>query len=161
MRRRRSTGQLGQWMGPLLTRRSLIDWLDGRPAPARATLIAARAHLPHLPSDLPAYTLWAAASLGMDELAEAQARIEQALAWLAQTGNELEAPFTYGVAARVYATLGRPDLFAGYVTQARDSIHRQWVALANPRRQAAFAARWTRRTAPLGLADALTPIAES
>ncbi len=161
MRRRRSTGQLGQWMGPLLIRRSLIDWLDGRPAQARATLVAARAHLPHLPSDLSAYTLWAAACLGMGDLADAQARIDQALAWLAQTANELDAPFTYAVAARVYAALGRPDLFTDYVTQARVAIYRQWTALANPRRQAAFAARWARHTAPLGLADALTPLADS
>jgi tetratricopeptide (TPR) repeat protein len=161
MRRRRSTGQLGQWMGPLLIRRSLIDWLDGRPAQARATLIAARAHLPHLPSDLPAYTLWAAAGLGVGDLADAQARIDQALAWLAQTGNQLDAPFTYAVAARVYAALGRPDIFTHYVTQARVAIHRQWFALANPRRQAAFAARWARRTTPLALGDALIPTVEA
>ncbi|HET7078992.1 MAG TPA: adenylate/guanylate cyclase domain-containing protein [Chloroflexia bacterium] len=161
MRRRRSTGQLGQWMGPLLIRRSRIDWLDGRPAQARATLIAARAHLPHLPSDLLAYSLWAAASLGVGDLTDAQARIDQALTWLAQTGNELDAPFAYAVAARVYAALGRDDLFAAYVAQARSAIQRQWTALAHPRHQAAFAARWARRTAPLGLGDALTPVAES
>jgi hypothetical protein len=95
------------------------------------------------------------------DLVDAQARIDQALAWLAQTGNELDAPFTYAVAARVYAALGQDDRFAAYVAQARSAIRRQWTALAHPRHQAAFAARWARRTAPLGLGDALTPAPSS